>query len=221
MRLIIIVGIFITGSIVAYIMIDQSSANGKLKVINPIDVKPEMVDSLLRNKGFGHRIGAFSFANQYGDSIKLSDVKGKVFVAEYFFTTCGTICPIMNFQMKRVQTAYKQEQNLKILSFTVDPEIDTVSQMKRYADSHGAIKGKWHFLTGNKSALYKLARTSFFVLKPSETENAGDAGSDFIHTNNFVLVDQDLCIRGYYDGTSQKAVDKLIWDIEILMNEKK
>ena len=91
--------------------------------------------------------------------------------------------------------------------------------MKRYAQSHDAIAGKWHFLTGEKSALYSLARKSFFVLKPAEAQNLGDAGSDFIHTNNFVLIDKQLQIRGYYDGTSAKEVNQLISDIKRLQNE--
>lgn len=126
----------------------------------------------------------------------------------------------MNSQMQRVHKAYKDNANVKILSFTVDPKNDTVAQMKRYADLHHAEPEQWHFLTGSKEDLYSLARKSFFVLKPAEAENQGDVGSDFIHTNNFVLVDRDMRIRGYYDGTSQKEVDELIKDIDLLLKEK-
>jgi len=191
-----------------------------LPIINPIDVNSELVDSTLLRKGFGHTIGEFSFLNQDGKVITDKNVSGKVFVAEYFFTTCGTICPQMNVQMQRVQKAYLGNSKFKILSFTVNPEIDTVEQMKLYATSHGAIVDQWDFLTGEKTKLYELARKSFFVLKPSESENLGDAGSDFIHTNNFVLVDQQMRIRGYYDGTSAKEVDQLIKDISIVLNAK-
>ena len=125
----------------------------------------------------------------------------------------------MNQQMQRVHSAFIQDQGVKIFSFTVDPEIDTVEQLKRYAESHQATPGKWHFLTGNKADLYALARKSFFVLKPAEAQNLGDAGSDFIHTNNFVLIDKNLRIRGYYDGTSLKEVNELISDIKRLQNE--
>lgn len=211
--------IAVLGITISY-YIQKPSDNHNLKVYNPVDVKEEMVDSLMRGIGIGHRIGNFSFENQEGKIISLADVKGNVFVAEYFFTTCGTICPRMNKQMQRVQKAYIENDRLKILSFTVDPEIDTVAQMKRYADGHKAISGKWHFLTGEKTKLYELARKSFFVLKPAEAQNLGDAGSDFIHTNNFVLVDKQLRIRGYYDGTSTKEVNHLIEDIQILLDEK-
>jgi protein SCO1/2 len=205
---------------VGYFMLTPKPKNHELEVINPVDVASEMVDSSLMRTGFGHRIGNFSFLNQYGEKVTLADVENKVFVAEYFFTTCGTICPRMNVQMQRVQQAFKKNTDVSILSFTVDPETDTVAQMKMYAEGHGAIRGKWHFLTGEEKDLYALARKSFFVLKPAEVENQGDAGSDFIHTNNFVLVDKQLRIRGYYDGTSEKEVDDLIRDIAILLEEK-
>lgn len=218
-KVIILLIIAVLGITISY-YIQKPSDKHALKVYNPVDVKEEMVDSLMRGIGIGHRIGNFSFQNQDGKLIGTSDVKGNVFVAEYFFTTCGTICPRMNKQMQRVQKAYLKNDNLKILSFTVDPEIDTVAQMKRYAEGHKAISGKWHFLTGEKAKLYELARKSFFVLKPAEAQNLGDAGSDFIHTNNFVLVDKQLRIRGYYDGTSTKEVNHLIEDIQILLDEK-
>lgn len=218
-KVLILLVIAISGILISYFMIKPSGKKA-LKIINPIDVKAEMVDSLMRGLGYGHQIGAFSFSNQDGKIISLKDVKGNVFVAEYFFTTCGTICPQMNRQMQRVQEAYLKNDDLKILSFTVDPEIDTIAQMKMYAQSHKAKAGKWHFLTGDKTKLYDLARKSFFVLKPAEAKNLGDAGSDFIHTNNFVLVDKKLQIRGYYDGTSAHEVDKLIKDIQLLLDEK-
>ena len=121
--------------------------------------------------------------------------------------------------MQRVQEAYTNNSNVKILSFTVNPEVDTVEQMKRYALSHQSNDNQWHFLTGKKEVLYDLARKSFFVLKPAEAQNLGDAGSDFIHTNNFVLVDQSMRIRGYYDGTNPKEVNKLIKHIQLVLDE--
>lgn len=207
------------GVLIAYSILSKKPAES-LPVYNPVDLNEEMVDSSIGRKGFGHTIGNFSFLDQNGKEITQNDVKGRVFVVEYFFTTCGTICPKMNVQMQRVQDRFKQNSNVKILSFTVNPEIDTVEQMKRYAISHQANDNQWHFLTGNKVDLYHLARTSFFVLKPAEAQNLGDAGSDFIHTNNFVLVDRLMRIRGYYDGTNPKEISKLMKHIELLLNEK-
>ncbi len=200
-----------------YIMIQKPAT--VLPVINPIDVQEEMVDPELLRVGQGHKVGKFSFQNQDNQTITESDVKGKIYVAEYFFTTCKSICPIMNKQMQRIQKAIKGNSNVKILSFTVDPDVDKVTQMKQYATSHNYVKGQWHFLTGKKEDLYSLARKSFFVLKPAEAQNLGDAGSDFIHTNNFVLVDGQGRIRGYYDGTNPKEVTTLIADIKRLEEE--
>lgn len=219
MRFLITAVIIIVGITIGYFVLLPGSKEVKLPFYNPTDLNSEMVDTSLLRKGFGHKIGEFSFQNQEGKIITKNDVEGKVFVTEYFFTTCGTICPKMNQQMMRIQKAYQNNPDLKILSFTVDPDIDDVKQMKTYADGHGADPNQWYFLTGKKDDLYGLARKSFFLLKPAEAENLGDAGSDFIHTNNFVLVDQKLRIRGYYDGTSAKEVDKLIKDIQILLDK--
>lgn len=217
-RILFLIVFFIIGVTISYQYLKPSEKK-KLPVINPIDISEEMVDPELLRIGYGHKIGDFSFLDQNGKTITQTDVKGKVFVAEYFFTTCQTICPIMNKQMQRVHEAYRKNNQFNILSFTVNPEIDTVEQMKRYADEHNADSKKWHFLTGEKDKLYELARKSFFVLKPAESQNLGDVGSDFIHTNNFVLVDQEMRIRGYYDGTNPKEVDRLIKDIDLLLNE--
>lgn len=219
MRIIAVIGIVVFGIGIAYYFTSSKASEKKLPIIQPKDLKSEMVNPDLLKVGIGHRIGKFSFLNQNGNTISQDDIKGKVFVAEYFFTTCGTICPKMTAQMTRVQKKFKGNQDVKILSFTVNPEIDTVEVMKAYAQKHRAVSGQWHFLTGEKEDLYHLARNSFFVLKPAEAANLGDAGSDFIHTNNFVLVDQEQRIRGYYDGTSITEVNELMKDIELLLNE--
>ena len=204
---------------IAYFMVTQANTPA-LPFINPTDVQSEMVDSSVQNIGRNHKIGAFRLLDEQNKIITDEVIKGKVCVVEYFFTTCGSICPIMNQQMQRVQTAFDENAAFEILSFTVDPENDRPEQLLQYAKSHAYRAGQWHFITGKKEALYSLARTSFFVLKPAEAANLGDAGSDFIHTNNFVLVDQDRHIRGYYDGTNAAEVDQLILDIENLLESK-
>ncbi len=192
----------------------------KLPVINPVDVNEEMVDPEMLRVGYGHTIGNFSFKDQEGRTISNETVKDKIYVVEYFFTTCKSICPVMNKEMQRVHEQFGDDPDFRILSFTVDPQTDTQEKMMQYAKDHGVDKGaNWHFLTGNKDKLYNLARTSFFVLKPAEAENIGNGDEDFIHTNNFVLVDGEGRIRGYYDGTSKKEVDKLLHDIELLKEE--
>ena len=190
------------------------------KIFNPTDIDSRLVDSSLLRIGHGHSVQDFSFINQYGESITEADVRNKVYVVDYFFTTCGSICPIMTGQMKRVQAAYLNEKDVLILSHTVWPEVDTVEQLLRYAQEKAVVRGKWHLLTGNKEKLYELARKSYFVLKPTEADDVGDGNSDFIHTNNFVLVDQKRRIRGYYDGTDSTEVSNLIRDIGILLEGK-
>ena len=204
--------------VVAYTsMSDKNRKKQSLPIINPIDVTNELVDSTIQRKGYGHKIQSFEFLNQYGNKISDKDLANSVYVVEYFFTTCSTICPKMNTQMKVLQKKFKGVENFKILSFTVQPEIDSVPVLKKYAEEYGAENGQWHFLTGNKKKIYALARQSFFLLKPAEAQNLGDANSDFIHTNNFVLIDKNKRIRGYYDGTSAKEVEKLARDIQKLL----
>ncbi len=191
-----------------------------LPVINPIDITEEgVVDPELLRVGQGHKIAEFEFTDQNGKTFNSSKTDGKIYVAEYFFTTCQSICPIMNKQLQRVQKAFTRDTNVLILSFTVDPDTDDVKKMKSYAKWKKADDSQWYFLTGKKEDLYSLARKSFFTLKQSEVKNQGDAGGDFIHTNNFVLVDREKRIRGYYDGTSTKEVDHLIQDIKLLKEE--
>lgn len=202
----------------AYFMTPSQSSNKPLPIINPVDVSPEMVDRDLVRKGIGHKIGDFTFTDQQGLPFGLSNVKNKIFVAEYFFTNCGTICPRMTAQMERVQEKFKSNKNVAILSFTVDPENDTVAQLFRYAQKHKADHNQWHFLTGTREELYRVARRYFFVLKPAEVQNQGDVGSDFIHTNNFVLIDNQKRIRGYYDGTNPDEVDELMEDMRQLID---
>jgi len=162
----------------------------------------------------GHFIGGFSFTNQEGRTITNEDVKGKIYVAEYFFTTCTGICPKMNANMEKVYAAYKDKPNFRILSHTVDPEYDSIKVLKAYAEKHGADPKNWWFLTGSKKELYSLARQGYLV---DDGTNKGD--EDFVHTQWFALVDGEGRVRGLYEGTKKPDIDKLIADIDRLMNE--
>ena len=219
MRAALVVLIAITGIVIGYTFLKKDGEK-PLPVINPVDVESEMMDRDLVRQGIGHKIGEFTFTDQSGKPYGLKDLKGKVFVAEYFFTNCGTICPKMTAQMERVQEHFKGNKAIKIISLTVDPKNDTVARMKDYASMHNADNEQWHFLTGSQEDLYRAARRYFFVLKPAEVKNQGDVGSDFIHTNNFVLIDRQQRIRGYYDGTSEKDVDEMMVDMERLLEEQ-
>lgn len=162
-----------------------------------------------------HSIQNFSFTNQDGKTVTEKDFNGSVYVTDFFFTTCHSICPIMSTQMERVASHFKGNAEVKFLSHTVDPEIDTVEQLKSYAIKHNADSKQWMFVTGEKKALYDIARTSY-LLDASEGNGGPD---DFIHTQNFALIDKDKHIRGYYDGTDSTQMNQLIKDIELLLAE--
>mgnify|MGYP003650841073 FL=1 len=197
---------------VAYKMIKEDRV---LPIYSPAMINPELVDESKQNVTKGHRIADFKLINQDGEEITNEDFDGYYYVTDFFFTTCPTICPSMSAQMQRVQKEYMDDENFKILSHTVQPEVDSVPVLKEYANLYEANPNKWIFVTGSKKLIYDLARKSYFA---AVTE--GDGGpNDFIHTENFVLVDKDKRIRGFYDGTSSESVDKLIVDIEILQQE--
>lgn len=162
-----------------------------------------------------HTVQSFSFVNQYHDTITEKNIENKIYVADFFFATCQSICPKMSSQLVHVQDAFKNDNNVLILSHTVNPSNDTVEVLNGYAQTYGAIKNKWHFLTGNKKAIYDMARYSYLV---NALEDDGSA-EGFLHSELFVLVDSQKRIRGMYDGTDSVAVVKLISDIKLLKQE--
>jgi protein SCO1/2 len=163
-----------------------------------------------------HSIAPFSFVNQDGKTVTDKDYEGKIYVADYFFTTCKTICPKMATELLRVQEKFEYTTGMvKILSHTVDPEDDSVPVLKAYANMIHADTGMWDFVTGDKKQLYDMARDSYLV-----NAMQGDGGKDdFIHSELFVLVDKEKHIRGIYDGTDIKAVNNLLDDINVLIAE--
>lgn len=162
-----------------------------------------------------HTIQNFSFTNQDGKPVTQNDFNGSIYVTDFFFTTCHSICPVMSDQMERVYSKYKGNKEVKFLSHTVDPEIDTVEQLKAYAIKHNADAAQWMFVTGEKKALYDIARTGYLL-----NAEQGDGGpDDFIHTQNFALIDKDKRIRGFYDGTDSTDINHLIMDIDLLLAE--
>lgn len=160
----------------------------------------------------------FSFSNQEGRRITERDVAGKVYVAEYFFTTCKGICPKMNTNMKKVYEEFKDEKGFLILSHTVDPETDSIGRLKHYADSLQVNANKWYFLTGSKDSLYKIARNSYLLDDPKNGND--DIKNQFIHTQFFALVDKQGQVRKIYDGLKNDELKELSADIKKLLNEK-
>ena len=186
-----------------------------LPIYQPAEVSYELVDSTLQHVKKFHKIANFSLTNQNGNIITQRDYQGKIYVADFFFTTCPSICPIMTDNMGFIQSHILEDPNVKLLSFSVTPKIDSVAQLKKYALEKGVNDKKWNLLTGDKKEIYTLARKSYFVVKED-----GDGGPhDMIHTENFVLVDPDKRIRGYYDGTDSTAMQDLLEDINTLKEE--
>jgi protein SCO1/2 len=189
-----------------------------LTIYNPADVNPELVDSTVQYIAREHKIADFSFVNQNGKTITQKDYEGKIYVADFFFTTCGSICPIMTTNMIDVQKAFLNNPKVMILSHTVTPEIDSVPILKKYALEKGVIDSKWNLVTGDKKDIYSMARKSYLAVKlgkPSELY-------DMVHTENFVLVDAEKRVRGFYDGTKKQEIKRLIEDINwLLENDKK
>lgn len=207
------VAIMLIGMTIAYFMLDKPVP---LKIYSPKDLNPDLVDEDQRDIYKNHRIRNFKLVNQNGEVVDNTFLTDKIYVADFFFTTCPTICPIMSNELERVQDAFKNDLNVQIVSHSVQPEFDSPQVLKEYANLHMADPNQWTFLTGDKAEIYSLARKSYFAVT---TE--GDGGiNDFIHTENFILVDKQKRIRGFYDGTSEDDVDRLIKDIKILKNEE-
>ena len=162
-----------------------------------------------------HTIPPFSFVNQYNQAVTEQTINQKVYVCDFFFTTCQSICPIMSHQLERVYKEFKTRNDFMILSHTVNPETDSVPQLLEYAKQHGVTDNKWVFLTGDKKQLYELARKGYLL---NAEEGNGDV-DDFIHTQNFALIDKEKHIRGFYDGTDSAEVSRLINDIHVLFDE--
>ncbi|MGB3949184.1 MAG: SCO family protein [Bacteroidia bacterium] len=195
----------------AFFIYDTAKPTRTLEIFGPktYEAKNGKTDTVY------HAIQDFSFVNQDGQAVTQKTFENSIYVADFFFTTCRTICPIMSTQMQRVAEVYKGNDEVKFLSHTVDPEIDTVEQLKRYAIQHNADTKQWMFVTGDKKALYETARVSYLL-----DASQGDGGpDDFIHTQNFALVDKDKHVRGYYDGTDTTDINRLIKDIEVLLSE--
>ncbi|HJY11989.1 MAG TPA: SCO family protein, partial [Flavobacterium sp.] len=186
-----------------------------LPIYNPSDVNPELVDSTIQYKSKYHTIADFSFVNQNGDTITQKNYEGKIYVADFFFTTCGSICPKMSTNLSEVQKAVLNNPKVLLLSHTVFPEVDSVSVLKAYAVKYGVVDSKWNLVTGDKKEIYKMARKSYLAVKLGRPDQL----YDMVHTENFVLVDQKRRVRGFYDGTNKEEIKRLLEDIDFLSQE--
>ena len=202
-------------AIVLYLFYNALKPIKVLPVYQPAMVNYELVDSTLQHIKKLHQIAPFRLTNQNGKIITQRDYQDKIYVADFFFTTCPTICPKMTENMALIQARILDDSQVKLLSFSVTPQIDSVAQLKRYAIEKEVNDQKWNLVTGDKKEIYTLARKSFLAVKEE-----GDVGPfDMIHTENFILVDPEKRIRGFYDGTDIRAMEELLQDITTLKQQ--
>ena len=187
-----------------------------LPIFQPAQVNVELVDSTIQHVKKYHTIADFSLINQNGKTVTQDTYNNKIYIADFFFTTCQTICPIMTDHMVILQNKLKLDPDIMLLSHTVTPEIDSVAQLKKYALNKGVLDSKWNLVTGDKKEIYQLARKSYLAVK----SNSDGGEYDMIHTENFILIDQKRRIRGYYDGTLEEDIESLLNDIDILKQEQ-
>ena len=182
-----------------------------LPIYQPAEVNEKLVDSSVIHVSKYHKISDFELINQNGQKITQEFYSNKIYVADFFFTTCQDICPIMTKNMYRLQEELKNDNDILFLSHTVIPEVDTVQQLKKYSIENKVNDSKWNLVTGDKKQIYDLARKSYLAV-----EDAEYGEFDMIHTENFMLIDKKRQIRGFYDGTNDLEIDRLLSDIEIL-----
>lgn len=201
-------------AVIVYLFYNALQPKKVLAVYQPSMVNPELVDSTVQYVKKYHTISDFSLINQNGKLITEKDYENKIYIADFFFTTCPTICPIMTKNMADIQERIKNDNDILLLSHSVTPQIDSVAQLKKYALEKGVDDSKWNLVTGDKKQIYNLARKSYLAVKED-----GDGGPfDMIHTENFILVDKERRVRGFYDGTKQEDIGRLMGDLEILKN---
>ena len=182
-----------------------------LPIYQPAEVNEKLVDSSIIHVAKYHKISDFKLTNQNGKEITQANYKDKIYVADFFFTTCQDICPVMTKNMYQIQEELKNDNQILLLSHTVIPEVDTVEQLKEYAIENNVDDSKWNLVTGDKKQIYELARKSYLAV-----EDSNYSQYDMIHTENFMLIDKERQIRGFYDGTNSEEINRLLKDIEIL-----
>lgn len=193
------------------------SSEKKLPFYTTPDFTPHFLagDSEIE-KMIPHSIADFKMKNQFDQTITQKDIEGKVHVANFIFTSCGSICPVMTENMRIIDDEFKNDNEVELLSYTVTPWIDNVSVLNEYVKAKGITSQNWHFLTGSKSDIYTLARQSYFA---EEDLGFTKDSTEFLHTEHFILVDQNKKIRGIYNGTLKLEMRQLVKDIQVLKEE--
>ena len=209
--------LFVLSAIIITIIYQLLKPEPTLPIYQPDMVNKELVDTTVQYVRKYHKVPDFKLVNQNGDTITQKDYEDKIYITDFFFTTCQGICPIMTDHMVKIQEEFKDDPEVLLLSHSVTPEIDSVVQLKKYAEEKGVIDEKWNLVTGDKKQIYDLARKSYLVAK-----SQGNGGKyDMVHTENFALVDKNKQVRGFYDGTNPEAIEQLVEDVKLLKKLEK
>ena len=209
--------LFVLSAIIISIIYQLLKPEPTLPIYQPDMVNKELVDTTVQYVRKYHKVPDFKLVNQNGDTITQKNYEDKIYITDFFFTTCQGICPIMTDHMVKIQKEFKDDPEVLLLSHSVTPEIDSVAQLKKYAEEKGVIDEKWNLVTGDKKQIYDLARKSYLVAK-----SQGNGGKyDMVHTENFALVDKNKQVRGFYDGTNPKAIEQLVEDVKLLKKLEK
>ena len=206
--------IWFLGTLIFLVLSCNNWGREELPIYNPSDFNAELVDVSLQSKNGNHTVSDFELINQNGKIVTQEDYRDRVYIVDFFFTRCPSICPLMTSNMIKIQNEFINNSDIMLLSLSVTPEIDSISVLRKYANDKGAIDSKWNITTGNKKHIYELARKSYFAVVEQ-----GDGGmQDFIHTPNFILVDKKRQIRGVYNGTEDEEIMRLFGDLKILID---
>ena len=209
--------LFVLSAIIITIIYQLLKPEPTLPIYQPDMVNKELVDTTVQYVRKYHKVPDFKLVNQNGDTITQKNYEDKIYITDFFFTTCQGICPIMTDHMVKIQAEFKDDPEVLLLSHSVTPEIDSVAQLKKYAEEKGVIDEKWNLVTGDKKQIYDLARKSYLVAK-----SQGNGGKyDMVHTENFALVDKNKQVRGFYDGTNPEAIEQLVEDVKLLKKLEK
>ena len=197
-------------------LVSGCSQTDRLPILGEREAVTKQVDGKTVTDSVYHTIPDFKFISQYGDTVTATDVKDKIYVADFFFTSCPTICPKMKTQLKRVYERFNANPDVLLLSHTIDPAHDSVPVLKEFARELGVTGKNWLFVTGDRDKIYEIGQNSYMVTAQEDSSAPGGV----VHSGAFILVDKDRHIRGIYDGTTEEGVDKLMADMEKLLNEK-
>jgi len=206
---------FLVFILIGIMLVSCSQNESRLPILGRKEIKSVTFDGKIKADTIYHTIRDFSFTDQDGVTISQDTFKDKIYVADFFFTTCPTICPIMKRQMLRVYEKYKDNPEVLILSHTIDPDYDSVAVLHEFADRLGVSSKTWHFVTGNKDSIYDIGQNSYMVTAREDPDEPGG----YLHSGAFLLIDKDRRVRGIYDGTLEEKVDLLMKDIDKLLKE--